>query len=262
MRHHQAGFTLIELLTVIVIIGILATMTTDLITLPVKIYLDLQRRATLVDNAESALRLMQRDIRRALPNSLRITGGGKVLEFLHTSDGGRYRAKPASGGGGEVLDFTTGDDLFDVIGSLSTTPSGELVIYNLGETGADAYLGNNRATIAASSTLDQIHLSSSKRFPLQSPQQRFFIVDTPISYRCDLLEHQLLRYSGYNISPVQANPPNVTGRLQAHHVSDCTFAYSAGTASHSGLVTLQITLTDNAGESTRLIQQVHVDNAP
>ncbi len=133
---------------------------------------------------------------------------------------------------------------------------------NLGETGADAYLGNNRATIAASSTLNQIHLSSSKRFPLQSPQQRFFIVDTPISYRCDLLEHHLLRYSDYNISPVQANPPNVTGQLQAHHVNDCTFAYSAGTASHSGLVTLQITLTDSAGESTRLIQQVHVDNAP
>ena len=88
------GFTLIELVVVVVVVSILAAMSTQLITFPVISYLNLKRRTTLVDTADMTLRRMQRDIRRALPNSIRITSvtDGILLEMLHTSDGGRYRA--------------------------------------------------------------------------------------------------------------------------------------------------------------------------
>jgi MSHA biogenesis protein MshO len=267
MRRQQ-GFTLIELITVMVVVGILAAMTTDIITLPVRSYLDLQRRTTLVDSAETTLRLMQRDIRRALPNSIRITGGGMVMELLHTSDGGRYRAQLAADGTGDLLDFTVADDSFDVIGSLSAAPTtGDLVIYNLGESLADAYAGDNRASLKDTSTATAIILASPKKFPLSSPLQRFFIVDTPITYRCDPIAGTLLRYTGYGITAVHANPPTgVTGQLLVNNLAKnnlaCSFAYSSATATHSGLVTLQITLSDSAGESSTLIHQVHVDNAP
>lgn len=261
--HRQQGFTLIEVITVIVIIGILAPMTVEIITLPMRSYFNQQRRTTLVDNAETALRLMQRDIRRALPNSIRITGVGSTLELLHSGDGGRYRGKRASNGSGNILDFSVADSSFDVIGSLQAAPVGELVIYNLGNSAADAYFGNNRASIANTSTTTQIILASAKQFPLPSPQQRFFVVDTPITYRCDAASGGLLRYSGYNITSAQANPPSgVTGQILANKVGACSFSYSSSTATRSGLVTLQLTLIDESGESTRLIHQIHVDNAP
>lgn len=263
MPRQSQGFTLIELITVIVIVGILSVMGTNLVTLPVKSYFDQQRRTTLVDNAESALRLMQRDIRSALPNSLRITGGGKVLELLHTNQGGRYRAKLAGNGSGNILGFTAADASFDVIGTLDSAPRGELVIYNLGLAPADAYAGGNRATLSNSSTTSSISLSVAKLFPLQSPQQRFYIVDTPITYACDTSTGQLLRYSGYSITTSQANPPSgVAGQIQVNHVSDCQFTYASATANRAGLLTLQITLTDNSGESVHLHHQVHVDNTP
>ena len=87
------------------------------ITAPVQGFTDQSRRAKLVDAADSALSRMGRDVRRALPNSIRTTGtGGRVaLELLGTIDGARYRAQPP-GDAADLLDITAADDAFDVIG--------------------------------------------------------------------------------------------------------------------------------------------------
>jgi MSHA biogenesis protein MshO len=277
MRSKAQGFSLIELILVIVIIGVLAVTTTQIITLPTESYINLSRRAALVDIAEMTLRRMQRDIRKALPNSIRITGGGTVIELLHTVDGGRYRAA----GTGDVLDFTSTDNSFDVIGVLQNLTeidavNDQLVIYNLGSgnSQSDAYqsINNNRTTLTDVSPLCALPPSSpppsppcrlsfvSKKFPYRSPQQRFYIVDTPITYRCDTGNNQLLHYDNYGFSTNQPNPPSVAGKLLANHVASCAFTYTAGTGSRSGLVTLEITLTDEASESVKLINQIHVDN--
>ncbi len=265
IKQHIKGFTLIELIMVIVIVGILSTMTMDIITLPVKGYIDLERRTALVDSAEMILRRMQRDIRRALPNSIRIIGGTR-LEFLHTVDGGRYRARLASDGSGDLLDFISADSRFDVMGSLAAVPAGELVIYNTGGIDGDAYTGNNRSTIANTSTVDLIVLNTASLFPLKSPQQRFFIVDTPITYHC--IDGELRRYdnsidASYSISSVGPTLASLNYNLQAKSQSlSCIFRYQDGAGTRAGLVTMEITLTDEAGESAKLIQQVHVDNMP
>ena len=275
-RLKTSGFTLIELIMVIVIVGILSTMTTDIITLPVKSYLDLERRTALVDSAEMALRRMQRDIRQALPNSIRmldasgevlVSGSGVGIEFLHVAEGGRYRANFMSDTSdpdypGDILNFTdSSDNSFEVIGSLKNAPTSgdKLVIYNVGSSGADAYVGGNRRTITNTSTVDTVvfnSVSPAKPFPFESPQQRFFIVDMPIAYICDAGE--LKRYDNF---PINGTPAN--GEIQAKSNSiSCVFTYDPGTNTRAGLVTLTITLRDEAEESVKLMHQVHVDNMP
>lgn len=249
------GFSLIELILVMVMMGILATISTKIITLPVNSYLDLERRTALVDASETTLSRLQRDIRRALPNSIRLSENGSVLELLHTRTGGYYRAKQASDGSGDILDFTQNDNAFDVFGGLDDLPQGELVIYNLGIAGADAYAGDNRSRLTNTATVNLLTFNA-KQFPLPSPEQRFFIVDTPITYRC--LGSQLLRYDGYTIAE---SPSLGTPSIQADKLSTCHFNYDSGTAMRSGLVTIAMTLTDK-GESVHLWQQVHVDNVP
>lgn len=166
MRIYQSqGFTLIELITVIVIISILVAMSTQLITLPVNSYLNIKRRTTLVDTADMSLRRMQRDIRRALPNSIRITtvSNGVLLELLHTLDGGRYRADAdmsitvptqttctknsfAPNLIDDTLDFGSPPDLcFEIMGNLTsfdpTAPHNEfLYIYNASTDPQSAYV--------------------------------------------------------------------------------------------------------------------------
>ena len=101
------GFTLIELVVVMVLTGIIAVLVGRNITRPVEGFIDLSRRAELVDIAELTLRRMTREIHLALPNSLRVSGGSTcsapggsavcAVEFLRTLDGGRYRARAAGG---------------------------------------------------------------------------------------------------------------------------------------------------------------------
>jgi len=273
-RQACCGFTLIELVVLLVISGVLASISSGFITMPAKAYIDLSRRAALVDTAELALRRMQRDIRRALPNSIRITAGGSTIEMLHSVDGGRYRRKKAGDGSGDVLEENTADSSFDVIGTLDNfsavdTANDQLVIYNIGAGLGNAYRSsgsNNRATLTSSSSATSIHFSS-KQFPWYSPQQRFFIIDTPVTYRCDTTpaaakNRTLRRYDQYAISQIQQDPPPVTGKIQANYLSACNFSYQQGTASRSGLVTVELMLTDDSGESVRLLHQIHVDNLP
>jgi len=67
----QQGFTLVELVITIVISTIVVSFVSLFISGPVMGFADQTRRARLVDAADAALRRIGRDVRRALPNSVR-----------------------------------------------------------------------------------------------------------------------------------------------------------------------------------------------
>jgi MSHA biogenesis protein MshO len=263
-RNSEAGFTLIEIIVVIIIVGILSVLGGQFIVTPVSNYIALSRRARLVDQADMVMRRMQRDIRHALPNSIRIDGSGHYLEMLNTVDGGRYR-RYQDGGSGDILDFTISDTGFDVLGDLDAAPSQgyHLVVYNTSSSGisGNAYATNadNMGVVGAGSSLNYIALSPGFAFANASPYQRFFIVDQPVTYACE--GGRLNRYVGYAINSVQATPPPGSPALVSQNVSACHFSYDPGANQRAGLVTLRLSLSEE-GETITLLHQVHVVNVP
>lgn len=275
------GITLVELVVVIAISGIIAATVGMFILRPIQGYEAQTRRAQLVDAAEMALRRMQRDIRRSLPNSIRIDASGRIIEMLNTVDGGRYRANPP-GALINILQFGVNETDFDVLGTLQyfaeiNTATDWVVINNQTTTGNqyNAYFGDNRAQLAGGTTATHINLSSTpipKVFAatLASPSQRFHVVNGPITYLCAPgATGTITRYSNYAIQAAQPTNPSAAplsgatnGRL-TQPVAACQFTYTAGTSTRAGLVTLDITVRDAASnEQVRLMHQVHVDNVP
>ncbi|MBL4705965.1 MAG: hypothetical protein JKY54_15680, partial [Flavobacteriales bacterium] len=116
------------------------------------------------------------------------------------------------------------------------------------------------------STADNLDFNAIQ-FPLASPQQRFFVIDTPVTYRCDTSaaarqDRVLIRYQDYAIQATQPEPPASGDAIQANYLSSCLFSYNSGSSSRAGLITIQLTMTDDKAESVRLVHQVHVDNQP
>lgn len=292
------GFTLVELIIVIALSGILSGIVMQFITTPIDAYVDQSRRGRLVDIAEQALGRIVRDVQRALPNSIRVGCSGTCVEFLRVTGGGRYRARSP----GDTLSFipVDADSSFDVVGPLHDTAglvtSGSadacaqgqaacVAIYNTGTAGTDAWnrdhtgggwrpdnLATLTAVSASSVSFDNGGFSTGlAAFPASSPSQRFYLVDTAITYRCDAAVETLRRYTGYTLThphtsadehaelTALANPAEHA--LVADQVADCSFEYTAGTPSRNGLLKITLNVRE-AGEQIRLFQQIHVSNLP
>lgn len=281
------GFSLIELIVVIVLVGIMATGAGMLISRPIDAYNDQLRRQQLVDSAEMALRKISADIRRALPNSIRLVNNSPdswALEMMNTVDGARYRDEAGGAGfntANEILDFSLGDSQFNVLGllrnlTLGNHPALRAVIYNTSpaEIYNDAFNNSNPGiitqeglTLSVSGNEHHLALDNAFQFEFQSPTQRLFIVDGAISYICNNATGLLTRLDGYvdqlnQIATVAGFPVAANSGRVATQVSSCGIDYQPGTAQRGGLITLDMALTDNANESVRLLHQIHVDNVP
>lgn len=290
-RGHR-GVTLIELVITIVLGAIVSFLAVQFVQ-PIRAYVDTGRRAVLADAADGALRRMGRDLRLALPNSVRVTeaGGVTYIEFLLVRTGGRYRAEAeaattsgcASGSGTDpeedVLSFSAADSCFKTLGSTPNLPAKNtdfVVVFNLapGSTGADSYAfpgtGGNKSQLdsitSVGAGVDRVNFDV-HAFSYASPGSRFFIVEGPVTYACDPVGGTLKRYDGYTIAADQPTPPSGSGALMASGVTGCSAFYQANVAAQSaGMVTFQLQLStqDSTGdtETVTLYHAVHVNNVP
>jgi MSHA biogenesis protein MshO len=221
---------------------------------------------------------MVRDLQTAVPNSIRITTSGSTLylEFTPISDVGRYRGATSGGNeptGIDLLDTTDATDTtFQVLGRPVTVPSAaKLVIFNLGYGTSDLYAGGNRrdVTTAAGSASSISFTSTGSAWPGDSPDRRFYLVTTPVTYVCAPVADgsgRLDRYSGYALQATQPSstttPPlsTATSALVVDKLSGCSFETSAVLANaNAAALTLQLTDT---GETVTLYAQVYLGNTP
>lgn len=288
-RRH-GGFTLIEIIVVIVISAIIGGSIFLVIRAPVENYVATAERSELADTADASLRMMSRELRSAVPNSVRISavGGVSLLEFIPAVGGGRYYTVSDVPAGQQFLSFT--NDVLSFSPISLPPPDGapialnqNIIVYNLGSDFqlADAYqsgiLNGNRARVTGlgvplgfnSPELDGVN--PFRRAGQGSPSQRFIVATTPVTYRCQptvgMTRGQLTRLQGYGYLAAQADPAPlnpVTTSLVALDVLACSFNAGVTATRNTSLVMLSVTLRRQGTQqdSVELFGQVMLDNTP
>jgi MSHA biogenesis protein MshO len=285
-RADARGMTLIELVIVIVLSAIVVSFMSMLIVTPIDAFTAQKQRAQLGDGADSALRLMARDLRSALPNSVRTAAGGAVvaIEMLATVDGARYQDNGPLANSALWLNFAATDTGFSTTVPFSqitlpySSSNAYLSIFNIGVPGANAYASatvnvitpaGTTITIAAgaSPNAQVVTFNPAFQFAFGSPEKRVYLVSGPVSYLCDTSASTLIRYSGYTINATQPtsaaslSAAGATSGVVATNVTGCQFTYASGTSKRGGMASLLLQMANN-GQQVQLLQQTHLDNAP
>lgn len=141
-RRRAGGFTLIELIIVLVLMTIVGATVAVFVKPTIDAYSDTRNRAVLGDMGDTALRRMTRDMRVAVPNSLR-TPNEACFELVPAVAGGRYRMGPNAANNAWWVNTAGSTTGFDVLSTLTRQPAvNDFVVINNQN-------GNDVATFAA-----------------------------------------------------------------------------------------------------------------
>ncbi|MBQ0931515.1 type II secretion system protein [Ideonella sp. 4Y16] len=285
------GFTLVELVLVIAIGGVLAAALVIFLRPAVDNYVASRQRGELLHRADGALTTIVRDVRRALPNSIRMVGN-QCFELVPTKAGGRYRAGPDTVNDSAPgctpgascaawVDTSAATTVFDVLGwGSSVAAVGDYVVIN-NQNGNDVYDGLNRSLITGLSTPSA---SQGKQRITMAAQQvspgydggRFFIVPASrqaVFFSCTGADGTLdaagdgkgtlLLNEAYGFNAAYPSSCPSSGTVLASKVKSCNFVYdpNQGATQQSGFVWMEIEIA-RAGETAHLSMGAHVSNIP
>ncbi|WP_429109056.1 PilW family protein [Aeromonas media] len=215
------GFTLVELVMVILLLGVMATFTSQFIGIGTQIYGDVSRREQLMSDARFALERLNRELRDAVPGSVRIEDEagnpldqGVCLRFWPIATASRYLGSAASGG----LTIVEPDVLPERNKDLA-------IVYPLADpniTLDESCLHGNcvaRVTSVGSPVSGALPLTVDDTFAKESPGQRIYFARQQVRY-C-VMNAALTRASAAIGSDFHGSTP----ALMAEHIRPASYYF-------------------------------------
>ncbi|HKK06569.1 MAG TPA: prepilin-type N-terminal cleavage/methylation domain-containing protein [Gammaproteobacteria bacterium] len=286
------GVTLLELVVVIVLLGIIAAGSLAFLTRSTQSYVSTAARADLASTGRLALERITRELRNALPNSVRTNAS--CIEFMPVIASGNYQDRrvtystgttsaplPVAGAGGAAVSF-------DALAFLLAPQPGQnyyVAVYPLGPGAGngDPYSGSDpgalfpyagQSTAGLPSNVVRLTMDAAHRFSRGAPMRRLFVVGEPVSF-C-VSGTNLYRYTGYGV--LSSQPTTASGALAgkqallAQHIQltdngapVTPFEYSPGTLYRTAVVRLDLRFmrqVQGGEEWARLSQEVQIRNVP
>lgn len=272
-RANVSGFTLLELIIVIIILGVMSVGIAGFIKLTTQTYLNVTERDALLSNTRFVVERLNREIRNAVPNSLRTknVNGMHCLEFVAIEASTTYIDIPVAP---EVIrNSITVIPFNDRNGNLYQCDScaDQVIVYPLSP--SDVYDNHNDSSGKifnvggfSSAALNEWTIPISNGnvvFNDDSPTERLFIVNQQVSY-C-LFVDKIYRYAN-TIGGVQGVPPDPNASLMAEYLapldtSNLPFTIVPATLTRNAMVQVNLHFTrDN--EDYVFNHDIHINNIP
>ncbi len=274
----RQGFTLVEMVTVVIILGILVLGVSSFLIFGTRIFIDSTSVEQVMSQSRFAIERMTRDIRNAVPNSIRVRSSGndwQCIEMMPITSSASYILVPVV-----PLPAANTASVMQASNSAPLTKEQQLLIYPLRP--ADVYTSANGSTgklfaikditNSALTNATEIEFEKSVQFAEMSPRQRYFGITNAVSYCFEKVTDDLAllnRYAGYGFNnPTNQPAPASMGPsvLMAENVVNTIspnnpMAYTPGTLQNNAMVHLN-PLFDIQGQSFQYHHQVQVINVP
>lgn len=271
---NKHGFSLIELVVVIVILGVLATGISTFINFGTQVYTDATDREKVVSSARFAIERLNRELRIAMPNSIRINTNNltgvsakQCIEFTPIIFSTTYTeiAVAPEAASDEIKVIAFDEALFDA----GFSPNLKVGVYILND--SDFYDGSSDNIFTLlNNTIDKsgqewtLKLNSVEVFAENSPTERLYFFNQSVSYCVE--NSRLTRHQNYNRNA--DNTPTDLGVLMAENLTMHNgntlippFWLTEATQLRNSMVLIKLAFTSNL-ESIVFNNEIQVSNVP
>lgn len=264
------GFTLLELVAVILLMGIIGLGAYGYLRFGSQVYVDSTAREQVLNQGRFLVERLSRELRNAVPNSIRVSADGDCLEFVPMAGAMQYLdapVRPASGSQLRALS-TLAAPYWDqgLYGSqvwVIINPTQPAQLY--GAPGNDQRLAALASIDAEADGTLLLTLAASSRFSKDSPSHRLYLGAAPVSY-CRQGQ-AVYRFDGYGFQASQPLPGGglAGGALMAEGVQSGVgplFRYDAPVLQRNAVVHLLLPFSTLSQDAMFFNLEVHIPNVP
>ena len=264
MRQPQHGVTLIELIIAVALTAIVVSFGVSFIATPVQTLETSGQRELLANDAALAGAAVGRDLRAALPGSIRARRVGSLLavELLRVIDTSSALPDSLAAGAAQLLLLGAPDNSFETLGSFPATalPVNTRAVFLATHdpvSGVGPYSGagtisaaGTRIRITTGSVAGQslVQLTPATNFAGIGLQRRLYLVSGPVTWLCEPATGQLRRFAGYTLAANQSQRDSAAKllaagaqvALTATNLSTCQFSLQTLAAARQTSITLTV----------------------
>jgi MSHA biogenesis protein MshO len=256
------GFTLVEITFVVVILGIIAVIGSSFVASALESYRTAQARNQLVQRGRLSLEQMAREMRMALPNAVRVSAGGRCIEFMPVVGAANYQGAVADTSNNIAAQNQVATGTFTVYGAnprhVVIAPFSPADVYTSGTPAARVGLG-----ALGTGPYNAVPFSGSHRFIRNSLNRRLYLTADPVRF-C-VSGGNLVRFYDYGFSggALSEGDPGGSNALMAHNVepNGVAFALSPGSENRNMAVLMHLIFRSGSA-SLDLSHQVLIRNVP
>jgi MSHA biogenesis protein MshO len=250
-KGQEAGFTLIEMIIVILILGIIGVMGSEMIVTAFQGFADTDARMELYEEGELALLRMEREIHHMLPNAVE-TPGSDTIQFGLIDDS----ALNSIFGEYERVDA---DTIHDNSGSIMAT--GSLVsIYNTKWADFTSTVATDRKVYSVTAAAPDMNLDKSI-IGGETATNRYYPVAKAIRYHYAASVLSRSETAVTTATDFAASLATTQAYPLLRDITDFTVSYSPATLTRNALVRINFTL-EKDGNSLDFHKEVQVRNVP